>query len=77
MEKLIVDQDLCIGCGACVNVCDEVFDFTEEGNTAMAIENNNVVEKLEKDVKDNALDALDSCPVNAIKLVNEKEEKPE
>ena len=29
--KLTVDQDLCIACGACIDICPEVFDWNDEG----------------------------------------------
>ena len=71
MEKIVVDPDVCIGCGACVNICDEVFDFSEEGMVAKAIDGKNEIEKMDNEIKDNALDALDSCPVGATKIEKE------
>lgn len=74
MERLRVDQDLCIGCGSCVNICDEIFDFSEEGITAIANEEKNILKNLNPEMKDCALDALDACPVSAIKLVEDEED---
>lgn len=30
MAKPIVDFDLCVGCGSCVEVCPEVFEMRDE-----------------------------------------------
>ena len=30
MKKLVLNTDLCIGCGACVGIDPEHFDFNEE-----------------------------------------------
>ena len=59
LAKIIIDKDACIGCGVCENLCPDVF-------------------KLGDDMKAEALvpesdlpcvqDAVDSCPVSAIKL---------
>ena len=50
-----VDEN-CIGCGACVAICGEVFDLDDEGK-AFAKEG----------VESNCVDdAISACPVNAI-----------
>ena len=66
MKKLVVN-DSCIGCGACIAVDSEHFDFNEDG-LSHAISNEN----LETAELQNA---IASCPVNAIKLTDENEEK--
>ncbi|TAL36724.1 MAG: ferredoxin [Spirochaetes bacterium] len=30
MHSLIIDPDLCIGCGLCVEICPKVFELREE-----------------------------------------------
>lgn len=50
-------NDDCIGCGACVAICGEVFDLNEEG-AAFA---KGMFQK-----SDEIDDAVSACPVNAI-----------
>lgn len=66
MKKIIVDPDRCIRCGACVSMCDSVFQFSDEGY-AETKEENNILDEMEENVKDDALDALEGCPTGAIK----------
>lgn len=73
MKKIIVDGDRCIRCGACVSMCDEVFEFSDEG-FATTKEENNILDNMEESVKDDALDALEGCPTAAIQEVEELEE---
>jgi len=74
MKKIIVDNDLCIGCGACVGICDKVFEFSDEG-IAQSKEDINIIDEMDEETKDDALDALEGCPVSAIKEVEVEEEK--
>lgn len=64
--KLEVDKNACIGCGACVATCDKVFDF--DGNFAKVI-----VDKVPEDLMEDAIDALEGCPVDAIREVKSEE----
>lgn len=52
-----VDQALCIGCGVCIDMCPEVFVFTDDGK-AQAM-------KAECD-QHNLEEVADACPVEAI-----------
>ncbi len=63
MKKIVVDEK-CIGCGACIAIDSEHFDF--EGNLSHAISNEN----LESDALQNA---IASCPVGAIEIVEDNE----
>lgn len=67
MKKLVVNEDVCIGCGACVAIDSEHFDFNDEGISSI-ISNDNID-------TDAVKNAISSCPVNAIKLeeVNSEE----
>lgn len=54
-------NDRCIGCGSCVSITDgKIFDFNDEG---LATE---VVNEVPEDLKEVAIDAVNSCPVGAI-----------
>lgn len=63
--KLRVDEDICIGCGACQAICPEVFDVDGVAKV--------IVDEVSDEVKDDAVDAMEGCPVAAI--VEEKEEE--
>lgn len=54
-----VNKDKCLGCGACVGTCPEVFDFGDD-NLA------EVVNEPSKDNMDSAMEALENCPTGAI-----------
>lgn len=56
-----VDKDTCIGCGACINTCEEVFDYDDDG-LAKVISNNIT----DENIIDSATDAMNACPVGAI-----------
>ena len=57
----------CIGCGACTSFCD-IFKFNDEG-LATTEENKNIIDNMDKEVLENAMDALENCPVSAIEIV--------
>lgn len=59
--KVKINEEECIGCGACVSLCPEVFDFNDEGY-ATAKE-----EEISEELTQKVIDALESCPVDAIK----------
>ncbi len=67
MEKIKVNSDICIGCGLCVSQNEEYFEFNDEGLSKVKKEVVN-----ENDKKD-LLNIIESCPVSAIVIEDEKE----
>lgn len=69
MTKVCVNQDACIGCGACVALAGEYFEFDNNGLSTAKTE---VVD--DKDIE-LVKDAASSCPVDAIEVKEDKEAK--
>jgi ferredoxin len=63
MKKLCVNEEACIGCGACVAIDSEHFDFNDNG-LSHVINNENIE-------SDEVKNAISSCPTNAIGYVEE------
>lgn len=63
MKKLFVNEEACIGCGACVAIDSEHFDFNEDGLSEV-IKNENIE-------TEDTQNAISSCPTNAISYVEE------
>lgn len=66
MKKLIVDDGVCMGCGMCTALDEEHFEMNDAGLSEVKSQDN-----LESDTLQNA---VDSCPVGAIKLAEESED---
>ena len=60
--KVKVNQDACIGCGACASIASEVFELNEEG-LSVAKE-----ETVKEENQENVKEAADSCPTSAIEV---------
>ena len=60
--KVSVDSDLCTGCGPCVDICPEVFEFDQEGVSVVK------VAEVPADVQDTCREAADCCPTEAISI---------
>ena len=59
MKKVKVDKEKCIGCGLCVSIAEKAFKLSNEGKAE-------VLAVSEED-KAKIQEAIDSCPVGAIK----------
>ena len=59
----------CIGCGSCIAMCEEVFEFNDNG----------FAEAKDKELTDEEKEMVNNiilmCPVEAISVEEEKEEK--
>lgn len=66
MEKLKV-SDACIGCGLCVSQLDNYFQFNDEGLSSVK------QEEVKEEDKNELLNVIESCPVGAIVIEEEKE----
>ena len=66
MKKIKVNSNSCIGCGACIAIDSQHFDFNMDGKSSIIsqedIENNN-----------DLINAIESCPVAAIDIVDEEQ----
>lgn len=66
MKKIILDENACIGCGACISLDPQHFTFSDEGLSMVTSQNNLDTEDLKN--------AIESCPTNAITLEKENTE---
>lgn len=55
-KKVIIDEDECVGCESCVEICPEVFEFDETTEKAVVI-------LPEGGPEDSIEEAMDACPV--------------
>lgn len=60
--KASVDQDGCISCGLCIEVCPEVFSYSEN-EVSQAMKGD-----IPQDCLERAEEARDGCPVSVIDL---------
>jgi len=63
MVKIIINQETCIGCGACTAVSPELFEMNEKGKAEAKKSENLTEEELKK-----AKEGAETCPVQAIKI---------
>lgn len=62
MKKINIDKNLCLGCGTCVAIAPKTFRLGADGKSE-------VIEPAGDDEK-TIKEAIDSCPVSAIKSTN-------
>ena len=58
-KRVSIEEDECIGCESCVELCPEVFEFDEESGKARVI-------KPEGGLEDLIEEAIETCPVEYI-----------
>jgi len=58
--KVIVDEDLCTGCGLCEETCPEVFELGDDELAHVK------VDPVPADTEEQARQAAEGCPVDAI-----------
>lgn len=63
--RVKVNQEACIGCGACQAIAPSVFEFNEEGY-AETKEETNLLDTMDEELKEDVIDALEGCPTSAI-----------
>lgn len=59
MAKPKVNEDLCIGCGTCAQLCGNVFKIGENGKSQVIADDCGEC---------NCQEVIDSCPVSAISM---------
>ena len=57
--KVRVDQDTCLGDGACISICPEIFEM--DGDVVRTI-----MVEVPEEIKDSCNEAAAACPVEAI-----------
>ena len=68
MEKLKVNDEMCIGCGLCVSQNEKYFEFNDEGLSKVK------KDIVEDDDKKQLLNIIENCPAGAIIIEEEKED---
>ena len=58
--KISVNQEACIGCGACANVAEDLFEINDEGFST------NLVDEVPEGQEEVAREAINACPTGAI-----------
>lgn len=68
MKKVIVNEDACICCGACMYAAPEIFGQGDQGQSVPKKE-------FVDDDDNNAVAAMEGCPTSAISLIDAEDKK--
>ncbi len=60
--RATVNQDTCISCGMCIDICPDIFSYNSEGKSSA------IDDDIPETEIDSAQEAADACPVDAIEL---------
>lgn len=58
--KVMVNQETCIGCGMCIDVCPELFRINDDDKSECDLD------KIPPELESKVIEACDVCPVDAI-----------
>lgn len=58
--RVEVDQELCISCGACIDICPDVFEWNEDDKAQ------SIVDEVPEGLEEQAREAVENCPTDAI-----------
>lgn len=64
MLQVVIDKTVCVACGACVLSGPDVFDQDENGQAVLIVEP-------DESLRDQVLESIDACPVQALSLLEE------
>ncbi len=65
MKKVILIEEKCIGCGACMHIAPQNFTYNDEGRSKLISDN----------VTDAAIEASETCPTAAILIEDSSKEE--
>ncbi len=72
MVKIIHEREKCIGCGSCMALCPKYWEMAEDGKSKILgskVNQKSGNYELEIDNAECNQDAVDSCPVECIKII--------
>lgn len=55
---IVIDEDACMGCESCVEMCPDVFEMNADGDKAVVINPDSDADCVEE--------SIDACPAEAI-----------
>lgn len=58
--RVEVNQELCISCGTCIDICPDVFKWNDDDKAGSS------VDEVPVDLEEQAREAVESCPTEAI-----------